>query len=211
MYVKESLYLKYSSNQNRLIKNTFITGCIDIKRRRHYAVYQNLVPDFMSKLIPRLFRCDAKYIYIADQELSFIELEFLIGHGEVVHLNIEYSDIRNENNGFVELEKIMALLTNIKWLKLPNIKTTINTGLELTKLNFNAKIVSIDIHKIHGEPLNAHEFLKFIIANRNENDFVCGLAFYEKDFNFDFIDKFKDVMKDYQKSCGNNCPIIYVD
>uniref|UniRef100_A0A914PDJ9 F-box domain-containing protein n=1 Tax=Panagrolaimus davidi TaxID=227884 RepID=A0A914PDJ9_9BILA len=208
MYVKENLYLEYSSNQNLLIKNTFITGCIDVKKRKvkkRKECQKKLVHDFtfMSKLIPRLFRCEAKYIYIADQELSFNELEFLIDHGEVVDLDIEYSDIRNENNGFVELEKIMALLTNIKWLKLPDIKTTINTGLELTKLNFNAKIVQFSILEIHGEPLNAHEFLKFIIANRNEKHFKCRLAFYEKNFNADFIGKFNKVMEDYEKSCEN--------
>uniref|UniRef100_A0A914Q0V9 DUF38 domain-containing protein n=1 Tax=Panagrolaimus davidi TaxID=227884 RepID=A0A914Q0V9_9BILA len=156
----------------------------------------------MSKLIPRLYRCDAKYIYIGDQELSFNELEFLIGRGEVVDLDIEESDIRNENNGFIELEKIMALLPNIKWLQLPPIKTTMNTGFELTKLNFNAKIVQFDILNIHGEPLN---------ANRNEKRFKCYLSFYEEDFNADFIGKFKKVLEDYEKSCENTRIYVYYD
>uniref|UniRef100_A0A914PU44 Uncharacterized protein n=1 Tax=Panagrolaimus davidi TaxID=227884 RepID=A0A914PU44_9BILA len=105
----------------------------------------------------------------------------------------------------------MALLPNIKWLKLPDIKTTINTGLELTKLNFNAKIVDFHIYKIHGEPLNVHEFLKFIIANRNEKDFGCFLTFYKEDFNADFIGEFEKVLEDYEKSCENTRTLIDVD
>lgn len=71
----------------------------------------------LSSIISRLYRCDAKYISISDQNLYFDEFEFLIGHGNVIKLDCQNVKIEYSENQPATLEDIMVLLPNIKILQ----------------------------------------------------------------------------------------------
>uniref|UniRef100_A0A914NZI2 F-box domain-containing protein n=1 Tax=Panagrolaimus davidi TaxID=227884 RepID=A0A914NZI2_9BILA len=105
----ESLTLKPTSNQEFFFKDTFITGGIYLK----YPFQPEVT--FISNLIPRLYRCEAKYIKFYKQNMSFEELKFLIKHRGVVQLHLPNCKIMDEKeNDFVSLEQIMAYLPNVK-------------------------------------------------------------------------------------------------
>uniref|UniRef100_A0A914Q917 Uncharacterized protein n=1 Tax=Panagrolaimus davidi TaxID=227884 RepID=A0A914Q917_9BILA len=116
-FEKENLELSPLSNQIMFVKKTFITGSIQV-----YPGDMNLSDDdpgrlFISSLIPHLFRCEAKYLLIFNQSLSFDEVKFLIAHGNVVEFHLPKSKILDENGQYVHLEEIMKYLPNIEELE----------------------------------------------------------------------------------------------
>uniref|UniRef100_A0A914QTJ4 T-box domain-containing protein n=1 Tax=Panagrolaimus davidi TaxID=227884 RepID=A0A914QTJ4_9BILA len=154
---------------------------------------------FISSLIRHLFRCEAKYLYLAYQSLSFDEVKFLIAHGNVVEFCLPDSKILDENGQYVHLEEIMKYLPNIENLVLPNIKVNSETGHALTKLNFNSKIFIFSIHAVFGDPFDKNEFLKFVKANRDDK---LDLRMKFNGFNPNFVTKFIEIMDDYKMSCS---------
>ena len=72
------------------------------------------VPNFVSSIIPRIYRCEAKYLDLAFQTLSFDEYKFLTQSGCVVRLDLEFSEVKDEKNEFVDLEKIMEFLPDVE-------------------------------------------------------------------------------------------------
>uniref|UniRef100_A0AC35EUT2 Uncharacterized protein n=1 Tax=Panagrolaimus sp. PS1159 TaxID=55785 RepID=A0AC35EUT2_9BILA len=203
-YENESLFLRHSSNQDLFVKKMFITGGISVDPTRPHD------ETFMANLIPRLSHCHAKYIDMWYQNLSFFELKFLIEHGGVFELQMPNCELRDSNNDYVALEEITKYLPNIKVLGLPRVKSTANTGNVLSSQKFNSKIVNIYIH-ICGEQFNIDEFLKFVIANKNDEEFpYCGesafqltMVFSKDDFNADFVEEFKEIMYEFRDSCKN--------
>uniref|UniRef100_A0AC35GQS7 Uncharacterized protein n=1 Tax=Panagrolaimus sp. PS1159 TaxID=55785 RepID=A0AC35GQS7_9BILA len=161
----------------------------------------------MSKLISRLYRCEAKYIYIFDQELAFNELEFLIKHGGIIELNLESCQIKDENDDYIFLETITKYLPNIENLQLPNIKMNANTAYVLTKQEFKGKLSCFCIKTIYGESFDPIEFQKFItVANNNDEFFSLQLLFNDLDFDAKFVKKAEEIMNDYK-----NIDIGYYD
>uniref|UniRef100_A0A914PM61 T-box domain-containing protein n=1 Tax=Panagrolaimus davidi TaxID=227884 RepID=A0A914PM61_9BILA len=182
------------------VKKTFITGILKV----YYGNTVNLSANdprrlFISSLIPHLFRCEAKYLHICDQSLSFDEVKFLIEHGNVVEFHLSTSTILDENGQYVHLEEIMKYLPNVEELALPNIKVNSKTGHALTKLNFKSKISIFSIHAIFGVSFDGNEFLKFVKANRDDK---LDLRMKFNGFNFNFVTKFIEIMNDYKMSCG---------
>uniref|UniRef100_A0A914PRA2 Uncharacterized protein n=1 Tax=Panagrolaimus davidi TaxID=227884 RepID=A0A914PRA2_9BILA len=196
----ERLTLQSSSKPENFFKNTFLTGVIDI---------ENLNPhknNFMSSIIPFLYRCEAKHISLEKQTLTFNALKFLIQHGNVVDLRIDGCEIKDENDEYIALEDIIKYLPNVEILTLPNIKTTANTGHALAKQKFYGKLYDFFIQTIYGEPFDADEFLSFLKDNRDPEMLTCEF-FFDPDFNADFVEKFQNVMKDFEDS-NENCDIL---
>uniref|UniRef100_A0AC34G1L6 Uncharacterized protein n=1 Tax=Panagrolaimus sp. ES5 TaxID=591445 RepID=A0AC34G1L6_9BILA len=138
---------------------------------------------------------DHMYIEILLQDLSFDELLLLIGHGNVVDLQLEGSDICDVDGSLVALEKIMEYLPNVEKLNMFPVRIGKNTANALANMNFNAKIYCFDLLDIQAEPFDPDEFLKFIIANRSEY-FEFVLLFKRNHLNIDFFDRFEKLMDD---------------
>uniref|UniRef100_A0AC35F4U7 Uncharacterized protein n=1 Tax=Panagrolaimus sp. PS1159 TaxID=55785 RepID=A0AC35F4U7_9BILA len=199
-FKNERLTLQSSSKPENFLKNTFLTGVIDI---------ENLNPhkrNFMSSIIPFLYRCEAKHISLEKQNLTFNELKFLIQHGNVVDLRIDDCEIKDEKDEYIVLEDIIKYLPNVEILTLPNIKTTANTGHALAKQKFNGKLYDCYIQTIYGEPFDADEFLNFLKDNRDPKMLTCEF-FFNPDFNADFVEKLQNIMEDYEDS-NENCDIF---
>uniref|UniRef100_A0A914PJG2 Uncharacterized protein n=1 Tax=Panagrolaimus davidi TaxID=227884 RepID=A0A914PJG2_9BILA len=185
----EMLTLVDSANPNFYLKNTYITGSIDVDIRVSNT-------SFISSLIPRLSCCEAKYVHLCNQNLSFDELKFFIQHGGVIDLSIG-CEVKDANGDYIDLEKIMAFLPNIQRFFMNGIKVNKKTGHALSNMKFNAKLSNFAIWGIRGKPFNLNEFLKYCIANKAEY-FFMELCF-DKEFDADFVGNFVKILSDYEK------------
>uniref|UniRef100_A0A914P9S7 Uncharacterized protein n=1 Tax=Panagrolaimus davidi TaxID=227884 RepID=A0A914P9S7_9BILA len=189
----EMLTIENSANPNLFLKNAYVTGSIDL-----HLLEANT--SFISSLISRLYFCKAKYIKIRYQQLSFDELKFFIQHGGVINLDINCK-IKDADGDYIDLEKIMTCLPNIQFFFMNGIKVNKNTGHALSNMKFNAKLSWFEISGICGQPFNSNEFLKYCIANKAES---LTLSFYfDKEFDADFVENFKEILSDYTESNYN--------
>uniref|UniRef100_A0AC35F5U7 FBD domain-containing protein n=1 Tax=Panagrolaimus sp. PS1159 TaxID=55785 RepID=A0AC35F5U7_9BILA len=209
VFENDSLTITPSSNPKLFFRNSVIGGCIFLERPVP-SIFASVPSTIISKLIPRLSCCTAKFIDIRKQNLSFVELQFLIKYGGVVHLDMHRCEIRNENGDYIALEDIMKHLPHIEELSLPNIRITSKTARALAKQKFYNKLRLFRIDSIYGEPLDATLFLKFLKENLDEIRPGCYFRFNRK-FNDVAVTKFSEVMKDYvQSQSGISKPSISV-
>uniref|UniRef100_A0AC34FSL0 Uncharacterized protein n=1 Tax=Panagrolaimus sp. ES5 TaxID=591445 RepID=A0AC34FSL0_9BILA len=190
-----------------VLKNLYITTVF------HFN-YLQLPTDYISKeIVPLLYRCDAKYVELYGQNLSFAELLFFIGHGNVVDLCLKSCEIKDvDGRSLILLEKIMERLPNVKRIKLHPIKCGENTGHALAKMKFSEKIFEMDFGFI-GERFDPDQFKNFCITNRAEQQFSLAMNFSRNNFGEEFVQKIKNRMEDCEKSCENTRIIIcsYLD
>uniref|UniRef100_A0A914PLR8 Uncharacterized protein n=1 Tax=Panagrolaimus davidi TaxID=227884 RepID=A0A914PLR8_9BILA len=103
-------------------------------------------PFFLSStIIPSLSQCIAKYIKIGFQKLTFNELKFLIGSGNVESLDIFNSKITDEKNENVPLEDILKLVPKILYFLITETKCTPKTAEILSNINFQNKIKRLQL------------------------------------------------------------------
>uniref|UniRef100_A0AC35FF79 DUF38 domain-containing protein n=1 Tax=Panagrolaimus sp. PS1159 TaxID=55785 RepID=A0AC35FF79_9BILA len=188
-FFNEKLALKRSSDSKNLLNNTYVTTTFECV----VSKYDKVRYDYLSKaVIPNLSRCDAKYIFISCQNLSFNEIKFLIGHGNVIDFCFGGA-IKDANNKLVELENIMQYLPNVEKLHLDNVKFNQNTGHALANMKFNGKLYEICLQGIHGGPFDALEFEKYCHTNRAKH-FVLSLYFTSKGKH---VNEFCNIMENY--------------
>uniref|UniRef100_A0AC34G1P8 Uncharacterized protein n=1 Tax=Panagrolaimus sp. ES5 TaxID=591445 RepID=A0AC34G1P8_9BILA len=190
IYHKQKLCLFYKDVKQKLSKNTVVTTVLSI------GLFSSR--NFMAKeILPRLSRCDAKYIELWNQNFTFDELKFLVEHGNVVELFLLNCDVKEKVGGnIVELEKIVELLPKIEKLDLYPVKCNANTGKALANMKFNSKIDYLCLANINGEIFDANEFLKFCDTNRAKY-FSLIMAF---DFDESLVAEFVSVILDYSES-----------
>uniref|UniRef100_A0A914PNK6 Uncharacterized protein n=1 Tax=Panagrolaimus davidi TaxID=227884 RepID=A0A914PNK6_9BILA len=190
------------SDLKRCLKKTFIYGSIFINCRDKTV---------FSTLLPRIYRCEAKFISLYDQSISFDELKFLIEHGGIVTLDLGHSEIKDEKGDYVCLEQIIQFLPNISMLELPKVKVSAKTGHALAEQKFYGKISRFCIAYIFGEPFDDNQFVKFCKTNGDDEHFGIGLHFAPT-FDRGFIEKLKETMEDYEESFESaNVYIIQYD
>uniref|UniRef100_A0AC35GDC0 Uncharacterized protein n=1 Tax=Panagrolaimus sp. PS1159 TaxID=55785 RepID=A0AC35GDC0_9BILA len=209
-YENESLFLRHSSNQDLFVKKMFITGSIKVSSTTQHD------ETFMANLIPRLSQCHVKYINLWNQNLSFSELEFLIGHGGVVEIYVLDCQIKDGNNDYVHLEEITKFLPNIEKMVLSYVKTHANTAKALLAQKFNGKIFEIYIQTIFGKPFDVNDFAQFIIANKNDEDasfihvwdFALNMHFSKENFSVAYVNEFEEIMSGLNTSFRINIGIF---
>uniref|UniRef100_A0AC35GUL7 Uncharacterized protein n=1 Tax=Panagrolaimus sp. PS1159 TaxID=55785 RepID=A0AC35GUL7_9BILA len=191
----------FSSDPNLFLKNTYVTGnlFVDFCIRRCRILTNRL---FVSNLIPRLYRCEAKYIHLTDQDLSFKELQFLIEHGGVVDFRSEDCEIVNENGKYIDLEKYMEYLPMVEWMELHPTYVNANIGHALAKLKFKSRNGFFSFAPVYGDPFDAKEFLKLCDAIRGES-IIMDMDFDDDGFNETFVGSFKEIMREYQNNTDN--------
>uniref|UniRef100_A0AC34FBT1 Uncharacterized protein n=1 Tax=Panagrolaimus sp. ES5 TaxID=591445 RepID=A0AC34FBT1_9BILA len=178
----ENLTLGFDDDKSMQLKNIYITGVFKV---------QYFERNFVSEIIPHLYKCDAKYVSVHDQNFSFNELKFLVENGNVVTLSLDRCKIKDENDDFIEVEEITAYLPNIEKLELSNIKVNANTSQALANQKFNGKIRHFRLENIMGEPFDADEFLDYIVENRDDRlYFDC---YFNKNFDATFVKKFQEL------------------
>uniref|UniRef100_A0A914YNA1 Uncharacterized protein n=1 Tax=Panagrolaimus superbus TaxID=310955 RepID=A0A914YNA1_9BILA len=117
----------------------------------------------LSKLIGKMQQCTAKYLTIIDQDLTLKEFQFLVGHGNVIDLNIIDVKIVDENGKQLYLEDIVAMMPSIERISGDNIPTNEETLTKLLNVPFKSKFNKILLKSIivrHFNPEKVIEFLK---------------------------------------------------
>uniref|UniRef100_A0AC34F2W6 Uncharacterized protein n=1 Tax=Panagrolaimus sp. ES5 TaxID=591445 RepID=A0AC34F2W6_9BILA len=184
-----------------VLKNLYITTVF-------YFWNYKLPTNYLSReIVPRIFRCDAKYVELIFQNLSFAELLFFIGHGNVVDLRLIHCEIKDVDGSVVVLEKIMEHLPNVKYIKLHPVTCGENTGHALANLKFNEKIFEMCFGLV-GKRFDAVQFLNFCVTNRAEQQFHLEMQFNLNNFGEEFVQEIKTLMEGYKKSCENT--LIYI-
>uniref|UniRef100_A0A914PE09 Uncharacterized protein n=1 Tax=Panagrolaimus davidi TaxID=227884 RepID=A0A914PE09_9BILA len=206
----ENLTLDYLADPNLFLKNTYVTGNLFADLCASWDHPNLMNRRFVSNLIPRLYRCEAKYIHLTNQDLSFKELQFLIKHGGVIDFRSRRCKIVDENDEHINLENYMKYLPKVEWLEVWPTYVNENTGHALAELKFSSKIEFISFEPIYGFPFDAKEFTKFCDAIRGES-LVVIMEFDDNYFNEDFVESFKEIMRNYQNNTDNTIIDISLD
>uniref|UniRef100_A0A914QCR8 Uncharacterized protein n=1 Tax=Panagrolaimus davidi TaxID=227884 RepID=A0A914QCR8_9BILA len=92
--------------------------------------------NIFSQVVPKLYRCDAKSLYLWSQVVSFNDLSLIISSAEEIYL--ENVIVKNADTSYVPLEVIVAIAIKAKEISVEEPKITPKTMKELTKLpNFS--------------------------------------------------------------------------
>uniref|UniRef100_A0AC35GCI3 Uncharacterized protein n=1 Tax=Panagrolaimus sp. PS1159 TaxID=55785 RepID=A0AC35GCI3_9BILA len=174
----------------KLLENMYVTttfNAIDVSQ------------NFLSNVITRLYRCDAKYIYI-NCKLTINELNFLLQSGNAIIFKWDYYERNDEsdvNESKIQLEDITQYIPRIQRLKISPTFINANTFKKLLKQKFLSKIYFFKLNKIIGEPFDTDDLLKFCIKNRAHR-FVLDIGFHRKTDNL-FVEKLEAQMMKYKK------------
>uniref|UniRef100_A0AC34G160 Uncharacterized protein n=1 Tax=Panagrolaimus sp. ES5 TaxID=591445 RepID=A0AC34G160_9BILA len=174
-YINEKLVFEFEDGKNDFPINIIITTVFS------FNDCGSPPADNLSKeILPRIHRCEAKYIDIKKQNINFQDLLLLIEHDNVYNFRMDECEIMDEDGKLVLLEKILKLLPNVVNLR----------------KNKEEEIDEFCVEDIKGEPFDPVEFKKFIDANFSYYEVGLLLYFNRVDFAEEFIDGLKNVLPD---------------
>uniref|UniRef100_A0A914Q3X4 Uncharacterized protein n=1 Tax=Panagrolaimus davidi TaxID=227884 RepID=A0A914Q3X4_9BILA len=126
--------------------------------------YDHEIP--LRNLIPKLYKCDAKYININSQKLTINELKFFIGHGNVVDLQFCRLKVIDGSGEHLFLEDILAFtpknLINVTSFSAYEANCSPNTAQKLCELPFEKKFLKFSLLNGINVPLNPNAIGEFI-------------------------------------------------
>uniref|UniRef100_A0A914Q8X4 Uncharacterized protein n=1 Tax=Panagrolaimus davidi TaxID=227884 RepID=A0A914Q8X4_9BILA len=122
----------------------------------------------LSDFIPKMFKCDAKYISITNQDLTFEELYFILGHGNVLDLHLSEVGIIDGNGKAVPIEDVLKLCLKAQFINIGGVSDTPDTAKILSEMEFENKIESFNLKIDDLEPNAFVEFLKKNIAPKSK-------------------------------------------
>uniref|UniRef100_A0A914P3A4 DUF38 domain-containing protein n=1 Tax=Panagrolaimus davidi TaxID=227884 RepID=A0A914P3A4_9BILA len=143
----------------------------------------------LSKLIPKMYECNAKYITIIDQDISFNEFIFLVGHGNVLELTLVDVRIVDDGGKLISLEDIIALMPSIERISGDNIPTNKETLTKLLKIPFTSKFDKILLRSVNVSHFNPEQVIEFLKKNVAA-DCDVGINFIQNGENEERIDEF---------------------
>uniref|UniRef100_A0AC34GY76 Uncharacterized protein n=1 Tax=Panagrolaimus sp. ES5 TaxID=591445 RepID=A0AC34GY76_9BILA len=192
-FEEDSLFLNEKIENTDFFKQLYITAALEIT-----SCYT--MPDtyISTSIIPKLYKCDVKYIEIQHQTLSFDAFKFLIGHGNVITLDFQNVQITNSDDEIVALEEVTQFLPNVEDLSYGPVNVNRNTSTALMNQNFCSKISSFVLVNIFGEPFDYKEFLEFCNKIRDKNFFWLGLQFSSEDFPEENMQQLFTLLKQYE-------------
>uniref|UniRef100_A0A914RAE1 Uncharacterized protein n=1 Tax=Panagrolaimus davidi TaxID=227884 RepID=A0A914RAE1_9BILA len=145
-----------SSVLNRTnINKLYISTCFDI--------FDLLNENELSRFIPKIYRCSAKYISISKQKLSNKELTILLGHGNVEELC--FSKIKDSSDNYLIVENVLKMLPKIKRFDLDGVRCTSETSQKLCEFQFQNKLEWFSLTDINL--LEPKVFAEFIGVCKN--------------------------------------------
>uniref|UniRef100_A0A914QSF7 Uncharacterized protein n=1 Tax=Panagrolaimus davidi TaxID=227884 RepID=A0A914QSF7_9BILA len=140
IFNEENLHNSFS------FENIHLSTVLSVKR-----LNDNLT---LSKCLPKLFKCDAKYISISSQDLTEIEFKFLIKSKRVIELELENTHIFDENGE--------GIILNI-------VRCNPQTSKVMSELPFENKIELFQLNNIRNANLVATDFAEFVAKNTSPN------------------------------------------
>uniref|UniRef100_A0A914PHP5 Uncharacterized protein n=1 Tax=Panagrolaimus davidi TaxID=227884 RepID=A0A914PHP5_9BILA len=160
----------------------------------YLSVVNSRCSDLLSSFIPKIHICEAKYIEISFQNLTFDEFKFLAKNA--VELNMREVSIINSDNGErVTIENLLSAVLNIQFFEISEPIITPNTAEMLSKIKFKNKIQRFMLYFVRDLP-EFDAFSAFIKENFSSNckfgiHFVCQ---YERNFIDTGLHRFKEIV-----------------
>uniref|UniRef100_A0AC34GA89 FTH domain-containing protein n=1 Tax=Panagrolaimus sp. ES5 TaxID=591445 RepID=A0AC34GA89_9BILA len=151
----------------------------------------------LSNFISRLYRCTAKYVDISKQNLTFNELKFLIGHGDVIEIKL--SSVKDQNGNPFKFEDIIPFIPKIQKLHIVDIVYSSVISQFLLDFSFKNKIERFEFGDAEILPDPA-EFVEFILKNSS--------PFYSSHFTLYYRDG--NALFDYSDDFGNDDDGFYI-
>uniref|UniRef100_A0AC34F528 Uncharacterized protein n=1 Tax=Panagrolaimus sp. ES5 TaxID=591445 RepID=A0AC34F528_9BILA len=134
--------------------------------------------NMVSSILPKFYRVDVKELCITRQNISFNDFIFLAFNVEDIRFG--HTVVKNEDGSIVPLEKLLALLPNVKNVKIFNNRLssciTTNTVKELLKLPHFSNIINFQLSNI-GESFDIETFFTYMKKTRSTkfNIYFCPL------------------------------------
>uniref|UniRef100_A0A914P5U8 Uncharacterized protein n=1 Tax=Panagrolaimus davidi TaxID=227884 RepID=A0A914P5U8_9BILA len=109
---EESIYAEIKDSlENRKFKNIRLTTVFSFETDSKNTKYSD---SLLSKIISRISQCTAKYVSLkSKQTITFNELKFFIGHGNIFKLEMDGIKCLSENGKDVVIEEILMLTPKI--------------------------------------------------------------------------------------------------
>uniref|UniRef100_A0A914Y446 Uncharacterized protein n=1 Tax=Panagrolaimus superbus TaxID=310955 RepID=A0A914Y446_9BILA len=154
---EHSFFITPTDLDHNGLKNIFVTNSIVSNSLDCYAV---------QKILPKLFKCDAKVIKIDNQILSFDQFCFLVGEGSVEKISFRNVSVQWKSGEKVAVEFLIERLPNAKCLEFLNAEFNSETSQQLGKIQLLNKIEHFSLGDI-DETFEIFGFSKFIQNNGN--------------------------------------------
>uniref|UniRef100_A0A914PZB3 Uncharacterized protein n=1 Tax=Panagrolaimus davidi TaxID=227884 RepID=A0A914PZB3_9BILA len=143
----------------------------------------------LSDFIPKMFKCDAKYISITNQDLTFNELYFILGHGNVFDLHLYEVGIIDGNGKAVPIEDVLKLCLKAQFINIGGVSDTPNTAKILSEMKFENKF---EIFNLKIDDLESNAFAEFLKKNMAPNSEI--LIHYKFNNNAPIISNFRQIV-----------------
>uniref|UniRef100_A0A914QW75 Uncharacterized protein n=1 Tax=Panagrolaimus davidi TaxID=227884 RepID=A0A914QW75_9BILA len=138
----------------------------------------------VSSLIPKLYKCDAKWLDLVNQIITFDELLFLASNAE--HFDFYGVVVKYEDGSLVPLEKVVEALPKIKTIEYTCTPTSPSvTGKTFRKLMNIPHFMTLDSLKLWNVPEEFDFECFYIYMKKNERTEV------EVEFGFPLSDGYK--------------------
>uniref|UniRef100_A0A914QL11 Uncharacterized protein n=1 Tax=Panagrolaimus davidi TaxID=227884 RepID=A0A914QL11_9BILA len=119
-------------------------------------------------ITPKIYRCDAKSLYLHSQVVSFNDISLLISSAEKISL---YNVIVKECDSVIPVEDIIAIAVKAKNISVNESKITSKTMKELTKLSHFLKLDNLDLYNL-SEVFDIDAFYSYMKKNLHTKFFL---------------------------------------
>uniref|UniRef100_A0A914P5M5 Uncharacterized protein n=1 Tax=Panagrolaimus davidi TaxID=227884 RepID=A0A914P5M5_9BILA len=109
------------------------------------SAYVFVDKNIFSPIIPKLYRCDAKSLFLYFQVVSFIELSLLISSAEKIDF---HTVIVKKCDAVIPLEDIVAIAVNAKYVTVTKPTITSKTMKKLTELSHFLKLDNFELYDL---------------------------------------------------------------
>uniref|UniRef100_A0A914Q7N9 DUF38 domain-containing protein n=1 Tax=Panagrolaimus davidi TaxID=227884 RepID=A0A914Q7N9_9BILA len=131
-----------------------------------FFVFQNVedyVPNIVSSNVPKLYKCEAKFVYLTCHTISYYDLSFLISDAEkIVFIDVTLKD---ENGKILPLEKLIEACIKAERIEIIRPTMTSKTFNELVRIPHFANLRSLTLDGLH-EDFDIEAFYVYMKKNR---------------------------------------------
>uniref|UniRef100_A0A914PF11 Uncharacterized protein n=1 Tax=Panagrolaimus davidi TaxID=227884 RepID=A0A914PF11_9BILA len=155
---EQSIDIRMDQNGRLELQNLFIANSLSFYYLPEIK-YQTL-----SLIVHSFGRCEPKHLTIENQNLTFAEYKFLVGHGNIETLRFKNVRIFDGNGEIVPLENMMTKLPNVYECCLDNVRCTPQTSTYLLQIPFKNKLKHLKLLNINDK-LELYDFFTFLQKN----------------------------------------------
>uniref|UniRef100_A0AC35FIG8 Uncharacterized protein n=1 Tax=Panagrolaimus sp. PS1159 TaxID=55785 RepID=A0AC35FIG8_9BILA len=188
-YLYQSLEIQGTVEKNlKPLLKLYIINRLEIEYSNNFLLH---------KIIPKLHKCDARFIKIFQQVITFKEFEFLVDPLRIEKLYFDNGGITNIfDENVADLKPILDRLPNAY-----NIEIQFNQKFEISPITFskltrNVKIQSLSLNHFNAL-LNLEDFCNFILKNASSPNAEFWLGFNDKNVTPEKAETFDKAVNEF--------------